>query len=89
MAPPLSVEPGCAAGALEDDRPGKLVAARGWANPGGKTCGEQTAELAGQLAISGAEPLAHNGYKIPLMRNLVKRAIRETGALALARLGHA
>ena len=35
-----------------------------------------TAELAGQLAVDGAVPLQHNGYKVPLMRNLVKRAIR-------------
>ena len=27
-------------------------------------------------------PLRYNGYKIPLMRNLVKRAIRGTGAAA-------
>jgi len=26
--------------------------------------------------VQGARPLAHNGYKIPLMRNLEKRAIR-------------
>ena len=37
---------------------------------------EQTAELAGELAIEGAVALRYNGYKIPLMRNLVKRAIR-------------
>jgi xanthine dehydrogenase YagS FAD-binding subunit len=37
---------------------------------------EDTAEMAGQLAIEGARPLHHNGYKVPLMRNLVKRAIR-------------
>ena len=37
---------------------------------------EETAEMAGQLAIEGAQPLHHNGYKVPLMRNLVKRAIR-------------
>ncbi len=55
----------------------------------GKKCGEETAEMAGQLAIQGAEPLAHNAFKIPLMRNLVKRAIRETGMLALARAGAA
>ncbi|HEY6360815.1 MAG TPA: xanthine dehydrogenase family protein subunit M [Vicinamibacterales bacterium] len=42
----------------------------------GKPRNEQTAELAGQIAIEGAQPLRHNGYKIPLMRNLVKRAIR-------------
>jgi xanthine dehydrogenase YagS FAD-binding subunit len=42
----------------------------------GKPRNEETAELAGQLAIRGAEPLQYNGYKVPLMRNLVKRAIR-------------
>ena len=26
--------------------------------------------------MTGAVPLAHNAYKIPLLRNLVKRAIR-------------
>jgi xanthine dehydrogenase YagS FAD-binding subunit len=45
----------------------------------GKPRNEQTAELAGQIAIQGAQPLRHNGYKIPLMRNLVKRAIRGGG----------
>jgi xanthine dehydrogenase YagS FAD-binding subunit len=42
----------------------------------GKPRNEATAELAGQLAVQGAKPLQHNGYKVPLMRNLVKRAIR-------------
>ena len=32
--------------------------------------------MAGQMAIQGAQPLRYNGYKVPLMRNLVKRAIR-------------
>ena len=45
----------------------------------GKPRNEQTAELAGQIAIQGAQPLRYNGYKIPLMRNLVKRAIRGGG----------
>jgi xanthine dehydrogenase YagS FAD-binding subunit len=45
----------------------------------GKPRSEQTAELAGQIAVQGALPLRYNGYKIPLMRNLVKRAIRGTG----------
>jgi hypothetical protein len=31
--------------------------------------------MAGKLAVEGAAPLQFNGYKIPLMRNLVKRAI--------------
>jgi len=34
-----------------------------------------TGEMAGKLAVQGAIPLQFNGYKIPLMRNLVKRAI--------------
>ena len=46
----------------------------------GKPRNEQTAELAGQMAIQGAQALRHNGYKIPLMRNLVKRAIRGNGS---------
>jgi xanthine dehydrogenase YagS FAD-binding subunit len=42
----------------------------------GKPRDEATAEMAGKLAIEGAEPLRYNGYKVPLMRNLVKRSIR-------------
>ena len=42
----------------------------------GKPRNEATADMAGQLAIQGAQPLQYNGYKVPLMRNLVKRAIR-------------
>jgi xanthine dehydrogenase YagS FAD-binding subunit len=42
----------------------------------GKPRDEATAEMAGQLATEGAAPLRYNGYKVPLMRNLVKRAIR-------------
>lgn len=42
----------------------------------GKPRNEDTAKMAGELAIEGAVPLAFNGYKVPLMRNLVKRAIR-------------
>ena len=34
-----------------------------------------TGEMAGKLAVKGAIPLQFNAYKIPLMRNLVKRAI--------------
>jgi xanthine dehydrogenase YagS FAD-binding subunit len=37
---------------------------------------EETATMAGNLAIEGARPLQHNAYKVPLLRNLVKRAIR-------------
>jgi xanthine dehydrogenase YagS FAD-binding subunit len=42
----------------------------------GKPADEATAAEAGELAVRGAEPLRLNGYKVPLMRNLVKRAIR-------------
>ena len=42
----------------------------------GRPRNEETAEMAGQLAVEGARPLHHNAYKVPLMRNLVKRAIR-------------
>ena len=42
----------------------------------GKPATEATAADAGALAVEGAQPLRHNGYKVPLMRNLVKRAIR-------------
>jgi xanthine dehydrogenase YagS FAD-binding subunit len=42
----------------------------------GKPRNDVTANMAGQLAIQGAVPLRYNGYKVPLMRNLVKRAIR-------------
>jgi xanthine dehydrogenase YagS FAD-binding subunit len=42
----------------------------------GKAQNEETATMAGEMAVQGAQPLAHNAYKIPLMRNLVRRAIR-------------
>ena len=42
----------------------------------GKAANEETATMAGEMAVQGAQLLAHNGYKVPLMRNLVKRAIR-------------
>ncbi|HXM13484.1 MAG TPA: xanthine dehydrogenase family protein subunit M [Terriglobales bacterium] len=41
----------------------------------GKPCNAATGEMAGKLAVQGAVPLQFNAYKIPLMRNLVKRAI--------------
>jgi hypothetical protein len=36
--------------------------------------------MAGQIAIRGVEPLQYNGYKVPLLRNLVQRAIRGMAA---------
>jgi xanthine dehydrogenase YagS FAD-binding subunit len=41
----------------------------------GKPATAATGEMAGKLAVKGAVPLQFNAYKIPLMRNLVKRAI--------------
>jgi len=41
----------------------------------GKPLNAATGEMAGKLAVRGAVPLQFNAYKIPLMRNLVKRAI--------------
>jgi xanthine dehydrogenase YagS FAD-binding subunit len=41
----------------------------------GKPANAATGEIAGRLAVQGAVPLQFNAYKIPLMRNLVKRAI--------------
>jgi xanthine dehydrogenase YagS FAD-binding subunit len=42
----------------------------------GKARNEETAQMAADLAVQGAVPLAHNGFKVPMMANLVKRAIR-------------
>ena len=42
----------------------------------GRPLTEETAILAGELAIAGAVALHHNAYKVPLMRNLVRRAVR-------------
>jgi xanthine dehydrogenase YagS FAD-binding subunit len=41
----------------------------------GKQPSGETGEMAGSLAVKGAVPLQFNAYKIPLMRNLVKRSI--------------
>jgi xanthine dehydrogenase YagS FAD-binding subunit len=46
----------------------------------GKPRTQGTAQMAGRLAVEGAQPLKHNGYKVPLMRNLVMRAVRGSAA---------
>ncbi len=46
----------------------------------GKPRNEETGKMAGEIALEGAEPLARNGYKVLLVRNLVKRAIRGESA---------
>jgi len=42
----------------------------------GRVRDENTAAQAGALAVQEAEPLNYNHFKIPLMENLVKRAVR-------------
>ena len=42
----------------------------------GQMRNEDTAARAGTMAVQGAEPLDYNHFKIPLMQNLVKRAVR-------------
>ena len=44
----------------------------------GRPRDETTAEAAGELAIRGADPLDYNHFKVPLLQNLVKRAVRST-----------
>lgn len=42
----------------------------------GESLNEETAVLAGKTAVWGAKPLNYNHFKIPLMKNLVQRAVR-------------
>jgi xanthine dehydrogenase YagS FAD-binding subunit len=46
----------------------------------GQSLNENLAKLAGQSASRGARPLNYNGFKIPLMENLVMRAVRDAKA---------
>lgn len=43
----------------------------------GQPLSEALLKQAGQAAIEGAQPLAHNRYKLPLVRNLVAQALRD------------
>ena len=58
-------------------RPRRLVAVEQAVQ--GRAPDEATQMAAGEAAIGGAQPLQHNGYKVPLLRNLVRRAIRGSG----------
>jgi xanthine dehydrogenase YagS FAD-binding subunit len=42
----------------------------------GQQANDDTAAQAGDVAINGVRPLAHNGYKVTLLRNLVMRSVR-------------
>ncbi|MBI2370659.1 MAG: xanthine dehydrogenase family protein subunit M, partial [Deltaproteobacteria bacterium] len=41
----------------------------------GQRLEEAVAAAAGEAAVAGAKPLAKNGYKVPLTKTLVKRAL--------------
>ena len=43
----------------------------------GSAKNDETGARAGKLAVEGAQPLHFNHFKIPLMENLVRRAVRE------------
>jgi xanthine dehydrogenase YagS FAD-binding subunit len=45
----------------------------------GRARNEETATMAAEMAVRGAVTLPHNGFKVPMMANLVKRAIRGAG----------
>ena len=42
----------------------------------GRQLTDEVAAQAGEAAIGGVRPLAHNGYKVALLRNLVTRSVR-------------
>ena len=42
----------------------------------GMPANDDTGMAAGELATRGFKPLRHNDYKVPLARNLVRRAVR-------------
>lgn len=59
-------------------RPLRLTAVEDFVR--GRTADEATLERAGEIAIQGARALHLNEFKIPLTRNLVRRAIRDARA---------
>ncbi len=46
----------------------------------GQTPSDDLGIRAGELAIAKAQPLRHNDFKVPMMRNLVRRAVRGAGS---------
>ena len=46
----------------------------------GQTPDEELLRRVGAAAVQAAQPLAHNGYKVPLVRNLVIQALRDLRA---------
>jgi xanthine dehydrogenase YagS FAD-binding subunit len=46
----------------------------------GRRIDDSLARRAGEAAVSGASPLEWNAYKIPMLKNLVKRALLQSAA---------
>lgn len=47
----------------------------------GKALSDESLRRAGEAAVEGARPLAHNGFKVELARRAVERAVRIAGAI--------
>ncbi len=43
----------------------------------GQTLHDDLIDRVAEISVANASPFAHNGYKVPLARNLVRRALRE------------
>ena len=48
----------------------------------GQKLTEAMLQKAGEVAVAGPRPLSQNAYKVPLMRNLVRRTIAELAGRA-------
>jgi xanthine dehydrogenase YagS FAD-binding subunit len=48
----------------------------------GKPVDEATARMAAKVAMQGATPLAHNGYKVPIFQTIIRRTILAAGSAA-------
>jgi NADPH-dependent glutamate synthase beta subunit-like oxidoreductase/CO/xanthine dehydrogenase FAD-binding subunit len=52
----------------------------------GRTLSEETAAAAGEIAVRGVYPLAHNGYKVQVIKGLLRKALfslaQQTGRLS-------
>lgn len=46
----------------------------------GQSASDEVFADAAEMAVSGAEPLEHNGYKVPLVKGLIRKALSEATA---------
>ncbi|HEV8370925.1 MAG TPA: xanthine dehydrogenase family protein subunit M [Pyrinomonadaceae bacterium] len=49
----------------------------------GKTLSDEVLKETGKIAVTGAQPLAKNKYKVPLTQTLVRRALAKAGGVSL------